>query len=139
MPTLATKKLTDDIGVEILDVGVERLLTDDTVPGALLDLLEEHSVILFRELHIDDDAQVKFCRRLGELALFPKYRIPPEIMEISFEPDNPNKEYFASNDYWHIDGALDEIPAKRRSSPPGSPLPRAAKPSSRAPTRRTTR
>ena len=111
MPTLATKKLADNLGVEVLGVDVERLLTDETVPGALLDLLEQHSVLLFRQLHIDDDAQVKFCRRLGELALFPKYRIP-EIMEISFEPDNPNREYFASNDYWHIDGALDEIPAK---------------------------
>jgi alpha-ketoglutarate-dependent taurine dioxygenase len=33
-------------------------------------------------------------------------------MEISFDPDNPNAEYFASNDFWHIDGALDAIPAK---------------------------
>ncbi|TCN58326.1 alpha-ketoglutarate-dependent taurine dioxygenase [Rhodococcus sp. SMB37] len=111
MHTLATKKLGDLVGVEVTGVDVDRLLTDDALPAALLDLLEQHSVILFRELHIDDPAQVAFCRRLGELALFPKYRIP-EVMEISFEPDNPNKEYFASNDYWHIDGALDAIPAK---------------------------
>ncbi|MFD6859518.1 TauD/TfdA dioxygenase family protein [Rhodococcus sp. NPDC060090] len=111
MHTLVTKKLGDLVGVEVTGVDVDRLLNDDGLPAALLDLLEEHSVILFRELHIDDPAQVEFCRRLGELALFPKYRIP-EIMEISFEPDNPNKEYFASNDYWHIDGALDAIPAK---------------------------
>lgn len=111
MHTLATKKLGDLVGVEVTDVDVDRLLTDDDIPGALLELLEEHSVLLFRELHIDDAAQVEFCRRLGELALFPRYRIP-EIMEISFEPGNPNKEYFASNDYWHIDGALDGMPAK---------------------------
>ncbi|MCK0092501.1 TauD/TfdA family dioxygenase [Rhodococcus sp. F64268] len=110
MHTLATKKLGNLVGVEVTDVDIDRLLTDDGLPAALLDLLEQHSVILFRELHLDDPAQVEFCRRLGELALFPKYRIP-EIMEISFEPDNPNKEYFASNDYWHIDGALDAIPA----------------------------
>jgi alpha-ketoglutarate-dependent taurine dioxygenase len=33
-------------------------------------------------------------------------------MEISFAPDNPNREYLASNDFWHIDGALDGVPAK---------------------------
>ncbi|MEE2033094.1 TauD/TfdA dioxygenase family protein [Rhodococcus chondri] len=111
MNTIATKKLGDLVGAEVTDIDVDRLLTDDPLPAALLDLLEEHSVLLFRELHIDDASQVEFCRRLGELALFPRYRIP-EIMEISFEPDNPNKEYFASNDYWHIDGALDAVPAK---------------------------
>lgn len=111
MHTIETEKLTDTIGVEILATDVERLLTDDDIPAALLDLLEEHSVLLFRELHIDDDAQVEFCRRLGTLASFPRYR-NQHIMEISFEPGNPNREYFASNDYWHIDGALDPVPAK---------------------------
>ncbi len=33
-------------------------------------------------------------------------------MKISFDPDNPNAEYFASNDYWRLDGFMVEIPAK---------------------------
>ncbi|MFG1924494.1 TauD/TfdA dioxygenase family protein [Cryptosporangium sp. NPDC048952] len=98
-------------GVEVLDVDASRLLEDDDLPGACLEALEEHGVLLFRELHADDAVQAAFGRRLGELVRFPAYA-NPEVMEISFDPANPNAEYFASNDYWHIDGAMDAIPAK---------------------------
>ena len=111
MAAMTTKKLGKTVGAEVLGVDVGRLLTDDDVPTACMTALEENGVLLFRELHIDDHAQVAFCRRLGELVRFPKYAIP-EVMEISFAPDNPNREYLASNDFWHIDGALDGVPAK---------------------------
>jgi alpha-ketoglutarate-dependent taurine dioxygenase len=111
MATIATKKLSETVGVEVLDVDVDRLLNDDDLPAACMEALEEHSVLLFRELSVDDSVQVSFAGRLGELLRFPRYK-NPHVMEISFDPDNPNKEYFASNDFWHIDGALDDIPAK---------------------------
>jgi len=111
MPEVVTKKLGTYIGAEVLDVDRDRLLADDDLPQACLDALEEHSVLLLRELDIDDETQAAFCRKLGKLVRFPHYPTP-EVMEISFDPDNPNAEYFASNDYWHIDGALDAIPAK---------------------------
>lgn len=111
MSALTVRRLDAALGAEVLDVDAERLLDDDGLPEACMAALEEHGVLLFRELHADDDAQVAFCRRLGELARFPKYA-NPYVMEISFDPGNPNAEYFASNDHWHIDGALDEIPAK---------------------------
>ena len=111
MAAITAKKLGETVGVEVLGVDADRLLNDDDLPDACMQALEEHSVLLFRELNIDDHAQVAFCRKLGNLVKFPRYKIP-EVMEISFDPDNPNKEYFASNDYWHIDGALDDLPAK---------------------------
>jgi alpha-ketoglutarate-dependent taurine dioxygenase len=111
MAAITTKRLGVAVGAEVLGADTDRLLTDDDVPAACLAALEEHGVLLFRELGIGDHEQVAFCRRLGELARFPAYPIP-EIMEISFDPGNPNKEYFASNDYWHLDGAMDAIPAK---------------------------
>ncbi|MEV5835049.1 TauD/TfdA family dioxygenase [Nocardia sp. NPDC052112] len=111
MGTLVTKKLSATVGVEILDVDVERLLGDDDLPARCLELLERHSVLLFRELHPGDDAQVAFSRKLGPLARFPNYP-NPNVMIISFDPDNPNAKYYPSNDYWHIDGAMDEVPAK---------------------------
>jgi alpha-ketoglutarate-dependent taurine dioxygenase len=111
MPAIVMEKLSPGLGVEVLDVDVDRLVGDDDLPGACLDALEEHSVLLFRELHADDSAQAAFGRRLGTLARFPAYP-NPEVMEISFDPANPNAEYFASNDFWHIDGAMDDIPAK---------------------------
>ncbi|MDX6740822.1 TauD/TfdA family dioxygenase [Actinocorallia sp. A-T 12471] len=111
MPAIATRRLSEHVGAEVLDVDLDRLLHDDDLPGACMDALEEHGVLLFRALHVDDAAQVAFCRRLGDLVQFPKYA-NPDVMEISFDPGNPNVEYFASNDYWHIDGALDDVPAK---------------------------
>jgi alpha-ketoglutarate-dependent taurine dioxygenase len=111
MAAIATKKLGETVGAEVLGVDAERLRSDGDLPAACMEALEEHGVLLFRELGIDDHAQVAFCRKLGELVKFPRYKVP-EIMEISFDPDNPNAEYFASNDFWHLDGALDEMPAK---------------------------
>ena len=103
MPEVVTKKLGTFIGAEVPDVDHDRLLADDDLPQACLDALEEHNVLLFRELDIDDETQAAFCRKLGKLVRFPHYSTP-EVMEISFDPDNPNAEYFASNDDWHIDG-----------------------------------
>ena len=111
MAAIATKKLSETVGVEVVGVDADRLLNDGDLPAACMEALEEHSVLLFRELHPGDQAQVAFGRKLGDLVRFPNYPVP-EVMEISFDPDNPNAEYFASNDYWHIDGALDDIPAK---------------------------
>jgi alpha-ketoglutarate-dependent taurine dioxygenase len=99
------------IGAEVLKVDRDSLLNDDDLPQACMDALEEHGVLLLRELTIDDETQAAFCRKLGKLVHFPNYP-NSEVMEISFDPDNPNAEYFASNDFWHIDGALDAIPAK---------------------------
>ena len=106
MAAITLKKLSETVGAEVLDVDVDRLLNDEELPQACLEALEEHGVLLFRELHAGDAAQVAFCRKLGELIRFPRYAIP-EVMEISFDPDNPNAEYFRSNDLWHMDGILD--------------------------------
>ncbi|MET7769302.1 TauD/TfdA family dioxygenase [Nocardia sp. NPDC005366] len=111
MSPITTERLSDDVGIEIRDVDVDRLLHDDEIPAWCLDALEAHGVLLFRELHADDDAQVAFGRRLGELVKFPHYA-NPEVMEISFDPGNPSAKYFAANDHWHLDGSLDPIPAK---------------------------
>ncbi|WP_405137824.1 TauD/TfdA dioxygenase family protein [Nocardia sp. NBC_01388] len=111
MSAIATKELSARVGVEVLDVDVERLLNDDEIAVACVDLLEQHGVVLFRELHAGDEAQVAFSRKLGELVQFGKYT-NPNVMEISFDPGNPNAKYFPSNDYWHIDGSMDPVPAK---------------------------
>ncbi|MFZ2175425.1 MAG: TauD/TfdA family dioxygenase [Rhodococcus sp. (in: high G+C Gram-positive bacteria)] len=113
MQRLATKKLGEDIGAEILGVDVDRLLSDDELPAACLEALEEYGVLLFRELHADDHAQVEFGRKLGTLRKFPA--VPPaaeEIMEVSFDPANANAEFLAANVFWHIDGLTDDIASK---------------------------
>ena len=111
MPVIVTRKLTESVGAEVLDVDVDRMRDDDDLPAACVEALEEHGVLLFRELNVPDDVQAAFGRKLGELVLFPAYP-NPEVMEISFDPSNPNARYFPSNDYWHFDGSMDEVPAK---------------------------
>lgn len=109
--TLKTEKLTSTVGAEVLDVDRDRLLTDKELPGAVMDALEENGVLLFRGLHVDDEAQAAFCKRLGEVKLWPENPIP-EIFEISLNPDNPQVKMLDPRGTvnWHIDGLLDDAP-----------------------------
>lgn len=110
MPAVATRELSEKVGVEVLDVDAHRFVTDPDLPGICEDLLERYGVVLFRELHATDAQQVEFGTKLGELAKFP---FPNKnVMEISFDPANPLAKYFPSNDFWHIDGCLDRVIAK---------------------------
>lgn len=111
MDVIATKKLSTNLGVELLDVDRDRLLHDPELPDAVLDTLEEHGVVLFREIGVDDEEQVGFGRRLGELVGRPGHPIP-EITVITQTPDNHLAEYFRGNLLWHIDGAQDDVPCR---------------------------
>jgi alpha-ketoglutarate-dependent taurine dioxygenase len=111
MTKLKLEKATPTVGAEVFDVDVDRLLTDDGLPQVVMEAMEEHGVLLFRAMHIDDESQVKFFSRLGEVVRFPRHRIP-EVMVISLDPSNPSAEYFRGNMHWHLDGTSDAIPAK---------------------------
>jgi alpha-ketoglutarate-dependent taurine dioxygenase len=108
---LSTKNLTASIGAEVLDVDRRRLLDDPALPDAVLDALEEHGVLLFREIGVDDHQQVAFGRRLGDLVSRPGHPIP-EITVITQDPGNHLAEYFRGNLHFHIDGAQDDVPCK---------------------------
>jgi alpha-ketoglutarate-dependent taurine dioxygenase len=110
--TLKTEKLTERVGAEVLDVDLDRLREDDDLPGALMNALDENGVLVFRGLHMDDETQVDFCRKLGEIVTFPGMAIP-EIWVISLDPEvNPMADYLQATVYWHIDGTIDAVPAK---------------------------
>src|SRR5437899_2020527 len=94
--TLKTERLTETVGAEVLDVDLDRIRNDEDLPGPVLDALEENQVLLFRELQMDDETQIAFCSKLGELVPFPGYRIP-EVMVIRLDPSNPNAEYHRAN------------------------------------------
>jgi alpha-ketoglutarate-dependent taurine dioxygenase len=105
--TLKTEKLTATVGAEVLEVDRDRLVDDPNLPGAVLDALEEHGVLVFRGLDVDDEAQAAFCRRLGEVRLWPGNPVP-EIFEVSWNPENPYAEYLRGTVDWHIDGTIDQ-------------------------------
>ncbi len=108
---LVTKQLTSTIGAEVIDLDRDRLLHDSGLPDAILDALEEYGVLLFPEIGVDDDEQVAFGRRLGDLVARQGHLIP-EITVITQGPDNHLAEYLQGNLHWHIDGAQDDVPCK---------------------------
>jgi alpha-ketoglutarate-dependent taurine dioxygenase len=110
MSVITTKRLTDTVGAEVTDVDRERLLDDDGLPAACLEALEANGALVFRDLHIDDAAQVAFSRRLGRVEVFGTGELP-EIFRVTLDPArNPAAAYLRGTFDWHIDGCTDDIP-----------------------------
>ena len=110
--TLEVRKLTPTVGAEVLGVDVERLLGDEDLPHAMMEALDENGVLVFPGLNLDDQSHAAFCRKLGEVRMWPDYD-PPEVFVVSLNPENPNAEYLRGTVEWHIDGTLDQdVPMK---------------------------
>ena len=101
------------LGAEILGVDTVRLFEDDELPALVLDALEDNGVVVFRDLHLDDETQVAFCRRLGDIVELPGSELPG-IFRVSLDPDiSPMAAYLRGTFDWHIDGAtVKEAPVK---------------------------
>jgi alpha-ketoglutarate-dependent taurine dioxygenase len=101
---MKVEKLTETVGAEVTGLDVERLLFDDDVPGQLLAALDANGALVFRGMGLDDDAQVRFCERVGPVT-------SPAIQVISLDPAKaPNAEYLKGSQDWHFDGAQDDVP-----------------------------
>jgi alpha-ketoglutarate-dependent taurine dioxygenase len=108
--TIETLKLTDTVGVEVKGVDVDRLLHDDELPAWTLETLDANGVLIFRDLHIDDGAQVAFSKRLGRVEVFGKGE-HPEIFLVTLDPaKNRAAQYLKGTFDWHIDGLTDDVP-----------------------------
>ena len=86
MAVLTTQKLGDTVGAEVVGVDPDRLLADDDAARPwCLDALEANGALVFRDLHLDDDAQVAFSKRLGQVEMFGKGE-HPEIFRVTLDP-----------------------------------------------------
>ena len=108
--TIATEKLTQTVGAQVLGVDVERLLHDDELAAWTLDALEANGVLVFRDLHIDDAAQVAFSRRLGRVEVLGTGEHPEIFLVTLDSARNPAAAYLRGTFDWHIDGLTDDIP-----------------------------
>jgi alpha-ketoglutarate-dependent taurine dioxygenase len=109
--TVTTKPLSDSVGAEVLDVDRDRLLHDDTLADECLELLDRYGVLVFRELHLDDETQVAFSRRLGPVERVGRRDDGAEIFRVTLDPaKNPAADYLKGTFDWHIDGMTDDIP-----------------------------
>jgi alpha-ketoglutarate-dependent taurine dioxygenase len=112
MAAVTIEKLGATVGAEVTGVDRDRVLSDDALPGRCLDALEANGVLVFRELHLDDAAQVAFCRKLGQVETMPG-RAGSEIFTVTLDPSkNRSADYLRSTFVWHIDGATDDVPTK---------------------------
>ena len=112
MSTLTTEPLAGTVGAEV--VGLERgdLLRDDGLPAAVMEALEGNGVLVFRELHIDDETQVAFSKRLDDVGKS-EPAPTPSIYTVSLDPTKSHTaEYTKGTFNWHIDGAQDDVPTK---------------------------
>lgn len=101
-----TKALSPHLGVQVL--GAENLL-DDAVVAQCLEALKWRGVLLVRGAHLDDDAQLAFSRRIGEVVSHKDQSIFP----ISLDPSvNPLAEILKGTFNWHLDGTYDKTPQK---------------------------
>jgi alpha-ketoglutarate-dependent sulfate ester dioxygenase len=117
MSLLTINKLTASVGAEVAGLDLARIASDDAVGDAVLDALEDNGVLVFRGLQLDPQAQVAFCRRLGEVDHSSDGHHPVAgIYPISLDPSkNSSAEYLKATFDWHIDGCTplrDECPQK---------------------------
>lgn len=110
MAVIATERLGTAVGALVQGVDREQLLHDDELPAWTLHALEEHGALVFRGLHLDDEAQVVFSRKLGKVEIFGKGE-HPEIFRVTLDPaKNPSAQYLRGTFDWHIDGCTDDVP-----------------------------
>ncbi|MCV7079248.1 TauD/TfdA dioxygenase family protein [Mycobacterium szulgai] len=117
MSVLTINRLTPSVGAEVLGVDLRRLACDDSLGNAVMEALEDNGVLVFRGLGLKPQAQVDFCRRLGEVDFssdghHPVAGIYPITLDTS---KNSSAAYLRATFDWHIDGCTptgDECPQK---------------------------
>jgi alpha-ketoglutarate-dependent sulfate ester dioxygenase len=117
MSLLTITKLSESVGAEITGLEPDRLACDDPIGDAILKALEDNGVLVFRGLRLDPEAQVAFCRRLGEVDHSSDGRHPVAgIYPITLDTSkNSSAAYLRATFDWHIDGCTplgDECPQK---------------------------
>jgi alpha-ketoglutarate-dependent taurine dioxygenase len=74
---------------------------------ALRKMLEHRGVLIFREVHLNNEQQLDVARSLGTVVLQGDKGIQPLSMDKKI---NPSADYQRGAIYWHIDGACDGAP-----------------------------
>jgi alpha-ketoglutarate-dependent taurine dioxygenase len=106
MSLLSITKLSQSVGAEVTGLDPAHLGSGDPVGEAILDALEHNGVLVFRGLRLEPEAQVAFCRRLGEVDHSSDGHHPvPGIYPITLDKSkNSSAAYLMATFDWHIDG-----------------------------------
>jgi len=112
---ITTNAITPTVGLEIIGMTANQLVEPQTAAEAQR-ALDQHGVVVYREVNISDEQLLAFSRLLGKLVVQPTGEHHyPEIQTITLDPAKTNAllaSYRQGNFHWHIDGAIDEYPQK---------------------------
>ena len=112
--TLTIEPLAETVGAEVVGVDATGLVHDDGLAAAVLAALEANGVLVFRGLHLDPEAQVAFCRRLGQVdCSSPNHPVEGIYLVSLDKAKNKSADYLHGTFHWHIDGCTpdgDECP-----------------------------
>ena len=93
------------LGAEITGISPDDLLSDDSIVVSVVDALESHGVLVFRDFDLDPEIQVAFCQKLGELDYSEGHHPVPGIYRVTRDAaKNLSAEYLKGTFHWHIDG-----------------------------------
>ena len=119
---ITIRKLTPVFGAEITGVDLTRL--DDATFEHIEDAFETYSVLVFPNQNLDDDAQIAFSRRFGDLEktqghIANNFQVN-HVSEITnldpdgklMAPDDPRVLYRLGQRNWHSDSSFKRVPAK---------------------------
>lgn len=104
---MQTRDMKPLVGTEVI---IDR---DDFLSGKYAKeierLLVERSALVFREMHLTDEEQLRFAATIGDPIAFGA----SAVSKISLDPTvSDTADYTRGAFYWHIDGANDAVPAK---------------------------
>jgi alpha-ketoglutarate-dependent taurine dioxygenase len=94
------------VGAEVRGLDADRLARDASVSTHLVDALEAHGVLVLRDLHLSPDAQVAFCRHIGEVDFSNGNHDVAGIYRVSLDRESGGRSaaYLRGTFVWHVDG-----------------------------------
>ena len=123
---IQVKQLHPLFGGEVSGIDLRKPL-DANAYESVIDAIDRHAVLVFRDQDIDDGQQMEFSRLFGELVttsltLRPGYkpRLDPRMTDISnldeenrlLDAEDRRRLYALANRFWHTDNAFRRVPAK---------------------------
>ena len=118
---MITNKLSKFFAIEIKNLDVSKVLSKETI-GEIYNILEEFSVVVFRNQNITNDEHIKFSENFGTLELTKvgtdgsgsKLIILRNFDESGniLPPTDRQRLNNLANQEWHSDSSFKKIPSK---------------------------
>jgi alpha-ketoglutarate-dependent taurine dioxygenase len=115
--TIEIRPLGPTVGAEVRGVDGDRLARDAGLASDLVDELEAHGVLVFRNVNLSPEQQVAFCRRVGPVDHSHGNHDVEGIYRVSLDRKTNRRSaaYLRGTFAWHVDGCTpdaDECPQR---------------------------